>query len=205
MKKIPYYEPSKSVKDQIIHSSEKRKHNKFVFLFKKIRNHCLESIAFNNPVNSIRVWCHRKRGVKIGKGVMLGMGCVLDHAFPEYITMEDNTALAGNVYILTHSNPYKHFEGILDSYIAPVVIKEGAWVGINEQCRKYKNAHQLAGDNLTNILCTADLKDFSKEEIRKDIEKETINPTLFLVWFVENYPESVKIMKENPEYQKRFK
>ena len=131
MKKMPYYKPSKNVKAQIKHSSQKRKQSKLIFLCRKIKNHLLERLAFNNPVNSIRIWCHRKRGVKIGKGVMLGMGCVLDHAFPEYITMEDNTALAGNVYILTHSNPYKHFEGILDSYVAPVVIKEGAWVGIN--------------------------------------------------------------------------
>ena len=131
MKKIPYYEPSKSIRDQITHSSEKRRQNKFEFLFRKIRNHCLESIAMNNQINSIRIWCHRKRGVKIGKGVMLGVGCTLDHAFPEYITMEDNTALAGNVYLICHSNPYSHFKGKLLSYVAPIVIRRGAWVGIN--------------------------------------------------------------------------
>ena len=32
-----------------------------------------------------------------------------------------------------------------------------------------------------------------------------IDVTAFTVWFVENYPESVKIMKENPDYQDRFK
>ena len=131
MKQLPYYEPSKSIKEQISHSSSKRKQSKLVFLFKKIKNHSLESVALHNPINSIRVWCHRKRGVKIGKGVMIGMGCVLDHAFPQYIVLENNTALAGNVYILTHSNPYKHFECILDSYVAPVIVKEGAWIGIN--------------------------------------------------------------------------
>lgn len=128
---IPYYEPSKLLKQQIKHSSNKRKQNKFVFLYKKIRNHLLERIAYNSPINSVRVWCHRKRGVKIGKGVMLGMGCVLDHAFPEYIILEDNTALAGNVYLICHSNPYSHFNGKLLSYVAPVVIKKGAWVGVN--------------------------------------------------------------------------
>lgn len=34
---------------------------------------------------------------------------------------------------------------------------------------------------------------------------EKIDPTAFMVWFVENYPESVKIMKDNPDYQNRFK
>ena len=34
---------------------------------------------------------------------------------------------------------------------------------------------------------------------------EKIDVTAFMVWFVENYPESVRIMKKNPEYQERFK
>jgi predicted glycosyltransferase len=33
---------------------------------------------------------------------------------------------------------------------------------------------------------------------------EKINLTDFLVWFIENYPQSVKIMKENPDYQYKF-
>lgn len=130
-KKIPYYEPSGSIKEQIEHSSSKRNTSKVKFLYHKIRNHLLERIALHNPINSIRVKCHRKRGVTIGKDVMIGMGCVLDHAFPEYITLEDHTALAGDVYLICHSNPYKHFKGQLLSYVAPIVIKQGAWVGVN--------------------------------------------------------------------------
>jgi len=34
---------------------------------------------------------------------------------------------------------------------------------------------------------------------------EKIDVTAFLIWFVENYPKSIDILKENPEYQKRFK
>ena len=46
----------------------------------------------------------------------------------------------------------------------------------------------------------------SKIRIRRDeMIKKSIDVTSFMVWFVENYPESVKIMKENPEYQERFK
>lgn len=129
--KLPYYEPSSSIKEQVNHSSRKRNQNKIVFLYRKIRNHFLEILALHNPVNKFRIWCHRKRGVTIGKGVMLGIGCTLDHAFPEYITLEDNSALAGNVYIICHSNPYSHFKEVLLSYVSPVVIKKGAWVGVN--------------------------------------------------------------------------
>ena len=47
-----------------------------------------------------------------------------------------------------------------------------------------------------------------KEEWRKKREKllkETIDVTAFMVWFIENYPESFIEMKENPEMQERFR
>lgn len=47
-----------------------------------------------------------------------------------------------------------------------------------------------------------------KEEWQRRRQKmlsEKIDITAFLVWFIENYPESVKVMKENPDYQYKFK
>jgi hypothetical protein len=35
--------------------------------------------------------------------------------------------------------------------------------------------------------------------------KDKIDVTAFMVWFIENYPESKRIMKENPDYQYKFK
>lgn len=40
---------------------------------------------------------------------------------------------------------------------------------------------------------------------RQKMLKEKIDVTAFMVWFIENYPESVKIMKENSDYQYKFK
>jgi predicted glycosyltransferase len=40
---------------------------------------------------------------------------------------------------------------------------------------------------------------------RQKMLSEKIDVTALLVWFVENYPESVRIMKEDPGYQWRFK
>lgn len=40
---------------------------------------------------------------------------------------------------------------------------------------------------------------------RDKLLNDHIDVTAFLVWFVENYPESKRIMTDNPEYQKRFK
>lgn len=34
---------------------------------------------------------------------------------------------------------------------------------------------------------------------------DKIDVTAFLVWFIENYPQSVQVMKDNPEYQYKFK
>ena len=39
---------------------------------------------------------------------------------------------------------------------------------------------------------------------RNKMLEEKIDVTAFMVWFVENYPESIKVMKENPNFQKRF-
>lgn len=43
------------------------------------------------------------------------------------------------------------------------------------------------------------------QEKRKTFVNDKIDPTAFLVWFIENYPQSAKIMKENPNYQYNFK
>lgn len=130
-KPIPYYTPHKKISEQVKSSSARRGINPIVFIFRKMRNHLFQTLAYNCPVNSWRVWLHSKRGVHIGKHVMLGMHCILDNAYPEYIYIEDYAALAGNNYIIAHSNPYQHFSKILESYVAPVVIREGAWIGVS--------------------------------------------------------------------------
>jgi predicted glycosyltransferase len=43
------------------------------------------------------------------------------------------------------------------------------------------------------------------KERQSNLLKDKINPTAFLIWFIENYPNSIKIMKENPNYQYNFK
>lgn len=42
-------------------------------------------------------------------------------------------------------------------------------------------------------------------ERRKKMLSEKIDPTKFMIWFIENWPVSKKIMLENPAYQERFK
>jgi hypothetical protein len=40
---------------------------------------------------------------------------------------------------------------------------------------------------------------------RQKMLNDKIDVTAFLVWFIQNWPLSFKIMKENPGYQQRFK
>ncbi len=57
---------------------------------------------------------------------------------------------------------------------------------------------------IESLLSTKDLAKQWKER-RAALLADKIDVTAFLVWFVENYPDSVKIMKENPNYQEKFK
>lgn len=43
------------------------------------------------------------------------------------------------------------------------------------------------------------------QQKRERMLKDKIDVTAFLVWFVKNYPQSKKIMQENPDYQWKFK
>ncbi len=59
-------------------------------------------------------------------------------------------------------------------------------------------------DKITELLSLPDLeKEFATK--RQKMLQDKIDVTAFMVWFIENYPESGRIMRENPEYQNRFK
>lgn len=47
--------------------------------------------------------------------------------------------------------------------------------------------------------------DYIWKKRRDDLLRDKIDVTALLIWFVENYPRSAKIMKENPDYQYRFR
>ena len=54
-----------------------------------------------------------------------------------------------------------------------------------------------------DILKNIDKYGFSNNH--KKLLTETIDVNAFMVWFIVNYPESHIIMKNNPQYQYRFK
>ena len=58
-----------------------------------------------------------------------------------------------------------------------------------------KAVELLENNNLKNI----------GEKKRKKLLKDKIDVTKFMLWFIENYPESFREMEENPKVQERFK
>jgi len=119
-----------SLYGQLKKSSEDRKINILRYGFKRFWNYFLESFAYNCPINSWRVKCHKLRGVNIQGKVHIGRRCTLDHAYPEYIYIEDGAALTGDNYILAHSAHSGENANVLESFKAPVIIKKGALIGV---------------------------------------------------------------------------
>src|SRR5690554_3060231 len=114
-REIPYFGQniSTGVFNKIKEASEKRKINPFFLVFRKIRNNFLFKLALRCKYNGLRIKMHRWRGVNIGENVYIAKDCMLDNSYPDYIYIEDNVAIAGGVSILTHTNPYLHFQEIV--------------------------------------------------------------------------------------------
>ncbi|OJV33067.1 MAG: hypothetical protein BGO29_14590 [Bacteroidales bacterium 36-12] len=82
---------------------------------------------------------------------------------------------------------------------------------LEELEKKYQLTFGIAVANVELLLNTIDqlcaIKDIKEvfNERRMMMLKDKIDVTAFFTWFIENYPESVKVMKENPYYQYKFK
>ena len=66
--------------------------------------------------------------------------------------------------------------------------------------------NQILGymDKLNELLSIENIDELWQNK-RKNLLKDKIDVTDFTMWFVENFPESLKIMREKPEYQDKFK
>lgn len=91
----------------------------------------------------------------------------------------------------------------------PAIYVNSLRVGNMDDEEKYGLVYQL--NSIDKILSTAIkiiTSPVSKQEYkvrRYKLLNDKIDPTAFMVWFIVNYPESKKIMKENPDYQYNFK
>jgi len=116
-------------------------------------------------------------------------------------------AIANAIFFISEGATMAAEAGILGTsyvYINPLYAGN-----VNCQIKNYSQiACQTSEKNkimdiVRNIIDKKLLTD--KLSVRNEIENDTINPTDFLVWFVENYPKSKKIVKEDSNYQYNFK
>jgi len=111
--------------------------------------------------------------------------------FGESATMASESAVLGTPAIFLNENWFgstdeEEDHGLLFSF------KES----LDEQEKAIKKGVELLQINGVKELM---------EENRKHFLRDKIDVTAFMVWFIEAYPESAKIMKEDPDYQYRFR
>ena len=82
---------------------------------------------------------------------------------------------------------------------------------LEEQEKKYGLTYSFKPDSFDNLMFKVkeliNNPNTKKEwsEKREKMLNDKIDVTAFMIWFVENYPESKRIMLDNPDYQFRFK
>jgi acetyltransferase-like isoleucine patch superfamily enzyme len=101
------------------------------FLYRRTMDHVLQVLSKTLPYSGIRIWLHRKRGVKIGKNVHIGPAVTIDDVYPNFVIIEDGVSIAGQNFILTHNKPMEYHQHLSESFLGPVIIKRNAWVAIN--------------------------------------------------------------------------
>ena len=111
--------------------------------------------------------------------------------FGESATMASESAVLGTPAIFLNENWFGSTDeekenGLLFSY------------------RESLEEQDLAIQKGVEVLQHSDFK-FIISENRKKFLKDKIDVTAFLVWFIEDYPKSKQIMKEDPDYQYRFR
>lgn len=59
-------------------------------------------------------------------------------------------------------------------------------------------------EKIKELICIPDIKEIWQQKLKKMLS-EKIDTAAFLTWFIEQYPNSIQIMKDNPDYQYNFK
>ncbi|MGB9145330.1 MAG: acyltransferase [Acidobacteriaceae bacterium] len=91
----------------------------------------LQILARTLPgARSLRVFLHRARGVKVGKGVWIGYDVVLDTARPELIVIEDGVAISMRALVIAHFKEQRGVRIEREAFIGPgAIILPGISIG----------------------------------------------------------------------------
>lgn len=124
-----FYNDMSGFKSRIKKLAKIKNKSFYGYIVHKTLNNFYSYLADLVPVGKIRIFYQRKRGVVIGNNVSLASGMVLERAFPEYITIEDNVAFGPGVKVITHSIPPINFRRKVIPHVSPVIFKKGCWIG----------------------------------------------------------------------------
>lgn len=87
-------------------------------------NRCLQALAEVAPgAETLRVALHRARGVRIGRGVFISQGVMLETSSPELITIEDGVCLGVRALVIAHMREQE--QGVTierDAFVGPGAI-----------------------------------------------------------------------------------
>ncbi len=114
------------------------------------------------------------------------------------IYIGDSQSMAVEAAVLgTPSVRYNDFVGKI-SVLEELEKKYGLTVGVktSDTMKLFETVNDLIADQQSKN---------NFRERQKIMLKDKINVTDFFVWFIENYPKSAKVMRENPDYQNTFK
>ncbi len=112
--------------------------------------------------------------------------------FGESATMATEAAMLGTPGIFIDNNSRFYMKELEEKY---GLVFNFTATPVDQEKALQKGLELLQNKNLKNH--------FMKR--RNNMLKDKIDVTGFLVWFIINYPDSVSIMKGNPDYQTRFK
>jgi acetyltransferase-like isoleucine patch superfamily enzyme len=85
--------------------------------------------AMYAPLNSLRLFFYRRRGIRIGKGVYIVQGCFLEESRPWLITIEEGVRIGAGVVIATHDAVYHGWDLTIPIRYGEVVLKKDCVVG----------------------------------------------------------------------------
>lgn len=127
---LPGFKPD-SLLDRVQASAKEHGYKSaLLFGFVRLKDHLLQRRAMNAAWNSTRIRCQRKRGVQIGKNVHWGVNVFVDPPYPYFVVVEDGASLAGNNILLTHTKADEYHSNVVESYVAPIIIRKNAWVAV---------------------------------------------------------------------------
>lgn len=114
----------------IAQGSKDTKMGKWRYFWVRLRNYfcCINAMVM--PSNKIRVALNRWKGVHIENGAYIGMFCFFDNMHPEYIFIEKDASINAGCYLVAHFNPMRHFRRTVLAQVAPIVVRQGAMVGM---------------------------------------------------------------------------